>query len=1369
MKVVSILALLVAAATATEVSVVCEAGRTLQVGYSTEAGPRSASIDLEELKSHSLEGANVTYTVRCPVGSVHKPMRTDGQVNPKKVCGDCSMAILTSATPAGIPVTAAVIKKGTVVKMKTPIGGETTSEPIIHARAAKIAANLRATQKVAGYFETALGAISHSTEGGTPMRGSIHSGLADVVENRWKPGATGSVTLDAQTEPADNGFLVQMSADFGASPTGLALSIKDAAGAEILPAAVRTGGAESKVAFTSPPRLVHKICPFVVQTKKLDLSLTAPSNNPKAILDKMIYSKLGSANADPSYPEGLRFAYQLISVDDITNLGLTVDEVNKIPSSLTADKKEKALALLSAYAGADASEPCLDIMSGATPVKRNWPNTFDVNCRDKDTELSADSFFTGCYDCAGCKALGTAASTAQDKKDLYAAKCPMWGLGLVDEAGLKAQAGWGSDKANLAHANTYCQYNDDYKAEADTVTAAPSGYTTMSSAQCKNFAEAYTSVTGFSGGSITWGTTETDAAWPKGCYINHDGKVYHNGHATGAAKTGAQRVHISFGLVYGATYRQFAGATCHKCYVSPSGRRSAEPLEMAAVSTANKKEGTGAPRALLDAYERGHISRAKDHADALAANAAYAKSGKSSSRRMLSTGIYTPPTSASGGACKSNGNFALESSCGGGCAFQLNSGWCEATGSQPWKGKAGCYDRGAHNGCKQAYCRIGTSESKTVNDAALSEDHSVTTYCQDACKGFTGLPYKWTNEAGWLSPTGQAVTETQYQAACSANGPTCQFLRLGRCFDAYGSYFAARAAGALMTHGLTELRTDAQVDLARQKGIVCPNELAHECGLYDLKGTFDLPASVNATEWAAQRTCEALPLIDPNSASNINETLSTFTHDADVNTRYAQVQKLGCLSFNQCDWSAARGCFTKPGHAGDCVEDFKTTMHCAQLTDAAKKATCEASAKQVCDNLRDEESIIRQILPLGNKLVGARNVKGLGIKAMNFMQTMQQVRDSLMSDALDEESVLSTKLNLAAQVAQFAVCKAKIGAYGDDSAVTTATLHDYHLKKAATDSCMAKLLAYTEAKVVQQFNVASRTAGDTVAKIVEDNAIEYIQTPRSAVQAAARIDICTGQSENAGLETVATDFGGADADASDQPVCLQKALKTFVSLESMLLRMINPTAGNDMKNQLVLVAGDVTFEPNLETSPCVQAAAAPAGFSHTLLGCPSGSRRGLSVYPSRTFRFSGFSKGRYYLRGGAGSRRSGDAATEQASCPPGTTANGTHSGPRCWNAYTNANLYFPSGYTMTSTDWRGAERQQQRRRGLHRDAAVPQRHAVPGGTSPTAADDVIYWRDPNDANQWLTPPPSAFPTRPPPPTMPSTPARPRRRSVGSAP
>ena len=98
-------------------------------------------------------------------------------------------------------------------------------------------------------------------------------------------------------------------------------------------------------------------------------------------------------------------------------------------------------------------------------------------------------------------------------------------------------------------------------------------------------------------------------------------------------------------------------------------------------------------------------------------------------------------------------------------------------------------------------------------------------------------------------------------------------------------------------------------------------------------------------------------------------------------------------------------------------------------------------------------------------------------------------------------------------------------------------------------------------------------------------------------------------------------------------------------------------------------------------------AAAPAGFSHSIAGCPSAGTRRSSRFlrTPPTYFLPSRSRGRYFGLGGP-SRRSGGTATEQASCPPGTTANGTHTGPRCWNAYTNADLYFPASYTLTSTD-----------------------------------------------------------------------------------
>lgn len=1346
MKIVSVLLLLAAAVSATNVDVPCETGASLNVGYATAAGPRSVSIDLTELKTHSLEGVNATYTVKCPVGSVHKPMRNEGQVKSKQECSDCVINIIKSGAPKGLPIIAAVVKKGTVAKMKTPSGATTTSNAVIYARSAKITANLRANQKLMGYFEHALGTISHSAVAGTPMQGEFHSGLDDVAENRWRPQAAGSVSLDAQSEDYTTAFVVQMSADFGASPTGLALNVRDADGVEVLPAAVRSGGAEGKVAFTSPPRLVHKICPFVVKTKKLDVVLTAPSTSPKSILDKMIYSKLGSVNADSAYPEGMRFSYQIVNFDDeIVGHGLTVDDVNKMPSSLSADKKARATAMLSAFSSADASEPCLDVMSGANPVKRNWPNTFDANCQDKESELAADAFFASCATCAGCKTLGTASSTAQAKKDVYAAKCPMWGLGLVDEAGLKAQAGWASDKASLAHANQYCQLNDDYKAEADTVTAAPSGYMVMSATQCKNFADAYTSVPGFNPttpASITWGATETVATWPKGCYIMQNGKVYFNYDNDGAAKTNAQRVHMSHGLAYGATYRMFVGATCHKCYISPGSRRSAAPIEMAVVDTANKRLTVDAPNAVaLDAYERGDVSRAKEHADALAANAAYAASDKkASSRRLLSTGFYTPPTAANGGACKSDGNFALESTCGGGCAFALNSGWCEANTAAPWKGKAGCYSRGAHGGCKQEFCRIGTTETKTVNDATLSEDYQMQTYCQDACKGFTGLPFKWTNQAGWLSPAGQSVTEAQHRAACSANGASCNFLKLGRCFDDFSTYFSARATAGLATVGLTKLRTAADVELARQKGIVCPNELAHECGLYDIKGTFDLPESANATAWVEQRTCESLPLIDPNSAASIDKMLSPFTHDADVQTRYAQVQKLGCLAFAQCDWNPAKGCHTKVGHSGTCLEETMADMHCDEFTDANKFASCKSSAQRVCDNLRDEESIIRQILPLKNKLNGHRMLKGLGIKARDFLQTMMQIRLSIMSDAPTEEALLSTKLNLGAQATQYAVCKAKIGNYyNNEAAITPSTLLDYHTKRADTNACMDKLLHYAEAKLVQKFDAASGTAGPTITHLVENTVPEFVKTGRTVVQQAARFDICTSQMDtgfNRVNRTIAS-FGDSDSDVSDLPMCLQNGYKAYVDLKTMLLRLMNPSAAAEQNNEIVLVAGDVTFEPNFEASFCSQLGAAPAGFSHSISGCPSGGAQ--SQLSSFTYNMASHSKARAAAERDSGSRRSGNAAN--AACPPGSTANGTHTGPRCWNAYTNSQLYFPDSYTMKTNDCASAPTDNSNNDGVGAsgmNVCLNGMQDTECTTSTQGNDRLIYWRDPDDDNTWLS-------------------------------
>lgn len=1349
MKVALLAMMLCGAAMAvTNNDVTCDStpGVALQVTYVTGQGQKQASISLNELKTHKLEGSDMTYTVRCPTNTVYKAMRSaDGQVKPGKQCEHCAPAILASGAGKVIPMTATVVQKDTIFREKTKTGEISSAESLVHARAAKIFANLEETNKRTGYFDSAFGTVSHSSEGGTPMRGGVQSGLAKVIENAWKPGATGSVTLDASSETSYTpAFAVQIkAADFGAAPQGLALSLKDAAGAEVLSAAVRAAGVESQVAIADKPRLVHKICPFVVQSNKLDLSLTAPSGSPKAILEKMLYSKTGSADADHSYPAGLDFQYSVIDLIDVAEAGFTVDEINKLPSSLSAEKRAQAIALLTDISRADASEPCLDIMSGATPVRRNWPNALDANCRDKESEL--DAYFATCGStCAGCLALGTAASTPQDKKDNYSAKCPLWARGLIDQAGLQSQAGWGSDKADLAHANLYCQGNDDYKAEAETVTSAPAGYGSMSYAQCKNFGEAYTSVAGFTG-AIAWGNVVAEdlAGWPKGCYI-YDNKVYFNGHVTGAARSGTQRVHASWGLLYGATYRQFAGATCTKCYLNPSGRRSAEaPALPATASSAGKRETTVSIEH-LDAHERGDIRHSLDHAKALAANAAYAKKGASSSRRMLSTGgayTYTPAVTDSGAACKSNGNFALESTCGGGCTFKMNGPWCEAIGSAPWKGKAGCYDRGAHIGCKQDYCRTGTVDTFAVDDANLQETRTITTYCQDACKGFTNLPFKWTDQPGWLSKTGQAVTVAEGQASCAANGPSCLFLKLGRCFDAFGSYFAARATGILESHGLTELATDAQVDIARQKGLVCPNEKFHECGLYDLQGAFDLPPSVNATAWAEQRTCEALPLIDPSSAATVNSTLSPFTHDADVATRYGQVQKLGCLAFYQCDWSAAKGCYTMPGYEGTCLEGVKADMQCSGHTDAEKRAACEAAAARQCDNLRDEESIVRQLLPLGNKMSGERNVKGLGTKAASFMQTMQQIRDSLGSYGLEPEAVLSTKLNLAAQKTQMDACRAKLGVWSDEAVVNAATSAadhaDYHTKKADADACGAKLLRYAAAKVVQQFNAATGTAGPTVASLVEDSADAYNANGRAVLQSAARFDFCTGQFANSGVASSTATFGADDDDVSDQPACLQTSLKAYADMDSSLLRIMDPVATTDkMVNQLVLVAGDYEIYHMRESSPCEQAPQAPANVSLAVTGCPAASA-GRRSMRSRAFAYA-FNPTNRISRRFRG-RRSG--STELDPCPPGTIANGTHNGPRCWNAHTNANLYFPVGYTLTSTDCAPAPTDNSNNDGVGQSGmqiCANGMQALECTTTSNGADDVIYWRDANDANQWMS-------------------------------
>ena len=109
------------------------------------------------------------------------------------------------------------------------------------------------------------------------------------------------------------------------------------------------------------------------------------------------------------------------------------------------------------------------------------------------------------------------------------------------------------------------------------------------------------------------------------------------------------------------------------------------------------------------------------------------------------------------------------------------------------------------------------------------------------------------------------------------------------------------------------------------------------------------------------------------------------------------------------------------------------------------------------------------------------------------------------------------------------------------------------------------------------------------------------------------------------------------------------------------------------------------------------------------------------------------------LRGRGRGRRSG--STELDPCPPATIANGTHNGPRCWNAHTNANLYFPAGYTLTSTDCAPAPTDNSNNDGVGQSGmqiCANGMQALECTTTSNGADDVIYWRDANDANQWST-------------------------------
>jgi len=435
------------------------------------------------------EDSGEEYEIVCMKGSVKK--------KDAKTCQDCIAGVMTSyPTKAGL--TAVVSNNATQISQISGQGiVEFSQGEMLQLNAAQTLSAL-AKEVDALYWTSKLTDIFIGSSGETPYNGFLQSGqsgFGSTVEHGWYPGAVASQKINAKAMVNDDttnvGFVIAFdSLDFGENPQNLAVDIKDSDGISQMPNGYSTTGVPLEQAFdTSGGRLnvesVTKVCPFIIVTDTIDVTLEAPSNIPSSgeVARQLKYVPIQEDSrgyiVEELFPRGLQMKWRAVDLDLLHPV--TVDEVNKYyshPASLTTAKKLIIEKVMSLWSGVDmAVDRCIDIRFDTNKVtKRNWPNSLDESCAPSNTEIRAADFWkdqlcilnSGSTDaCGNCEARyreleGSTVGIEVAARLEYAALCHVYTNPLSDQTAMKLIAGWTSDDCQDSN---YCtgQYNTTFR------------------------------------------------------------------------------------------------------------------------------------------------------------------------------------------------------------------------------------------------------------------------------------------------------------------------------------------------------------------------------------------------------------------------------------------------------------------------------------------------------------------------------------------------------------------------------------------------------------------------------------------------------------------------------------------------------------------------------------------------------------------------------------------------------------------------------------------------------------------------------------------------------------------------------------------
>lgn len=754
----------------------------VQVPCSTEGAKLQLNsggvLDLYPLGATTVDGDE--YVVGCP----------DGLVAKGGTCDKCRIPLMVSFTKHG--VTGVIANNDTdIAPTKDDIvdrtKGATSMMTINYLTHQVQAVNDRA------YFDADL---EIELGLGSPTTGQVNSGLKLNVENAWKSGSSGSLSVDASRlgDAAEMAFVLNIkSLDFGDSTmsAGMSFAIGDvtldgAVASQGQPPVVDYGTTASGVASYD---MVRNICPIMVTGNQLSINLVAPHAN-AAVQSTSSFLTGGSADfsktnypggARDEFPKGLSMTWSAVEKDNVL---FGADTASAVNAGTMGDVTAKLLEIAVGDESFDAAAPCLDIIHGGlrnfkkTDFGRDLGDLVAGTCSDDSAGFDANcgAHFTGAT-CEAAKPEYTA-STSDAARSCYATYC--FFEAMSNTTGLQSVTGWGSDACGDTG---YCYHSNKFWSSI---------YRTHCAVACAP--------------------------------CNIDG--------TRRSAKPSDAFKLAEGPDQGETFAELdAQVIAHR----PASEMTA---------------GADAGRRLLSVGS-GWYTKMKSCS--IVHNGGIAAGQLGNPYRSKNYWVYKDRCDAVS-ECSFHFNIPW---CEWGAD---NVPWDSSNGCYNRNtADSGAYALPTHQDCtSKSHCRIGLMQFENLDDAAADATTQVLPYCQEKCKAYQGLPYQWIQWDSWSALPKTDSLNTLISATCTANGAECTYRQYGACYDDFSSYLADRktATGETM-HGLSAIGSDASLDKARALGLVCPDENAHLCGAFSLA---EHNATASGTELVCENLFALNPL-----------------------------------------------------------------------------------------------------------------------------------------------------------------------------------------------------------------------------------------------------------------------------------------------------------------------------------------------------------------------------------------------------------------------------------------------------------------------------------------------------------------------------